>query len=65
MKPRRRPPSTESPTILVSHGRIVGYRLQDGTIVKLRDCCANPYACQREECWSPWPRQSAWSRFWN
>lgn len=46
--------------ILVSGGRIVGYELSDGTVVPPDNCCDDPLACEREECWKPrpwpWPR---------
>jgi hypothetical protein len=50
--------------IFTAHGRITGYELADGTVVKLKDCCENPYACEREECWAPWPSPKApwWRR---
>jgi hypothetical protein len=34
-------------------GRIAGYELADGTIVKGRDCCGRPWECHPPECWHP------------
>jgi hypothetical protein len=46
--------------IITGGARILGYELGDGTIVKLKECCENPVACEREECWAPWPRKPWW-----
>jgi hypothetical protein len=59
-------PGPRDTKIVVSDGRIIGHELGDGTFVELADCCENPYACERDECWTPWPdpglRAGGWWR---
>jgi hypothetical protein len=69
-KPRRSryadAPHSRDTKVVVADGRIIGHELGDGTFVKLKDCCENPCACEREECWAPWPdpglRAGGWWR---
>ena len=45
-----------SARMVTAHGMIVGYQLDDGTMVEEPDCCEDPRECERPECWRPlWP----------
>ena len=62
MKLRRDRPEPRPPRILVEQvtGRIAGYELADGAIVKAMSCCDDPMACERPECWTPFPQKPWW-----
>lgn len=55
------PPRSAKVIVEQGVGRIIGYELPDGTLVKVKPCCDNPVACEKDECWGPGPRKPWWS----
>jgi hypothetical protein len=52
-------PERQNSAYTAGVGRIVGYELEDGTIVKGGDCCERPWECHRPQCWHP-PAKPWW-----
>ena len=60
------PPKAARIIVEQGAGKVVGYEMADGTVIKAgQPCCDDPTLCQRVECWSPWgvPTTSRW-RWW-
>jgi hypothetical protein len=40
--------------VVVAAGEIIGIEVDDDFLPR-QPCCDDPLACERQECWRPWP----------